>query len=63
MAYYDKRLSSINSYRSTPVENGDHYDIYQNYEFIAQNRDTKHFLEKKIRTPFSGVKGVHQWKF
>ena len=66
-AYYDKRLSSIEQLKlpPAPVENGDHFDIYQNYEFIAQNRDElKQFLEEKgIRTliQWSG-KGVHQWE-
>ena len=35
-----------------PVENGDHYDVYQNYEIAGENRDAlrTHLQEKGIRT-------------
>ena len=47
-----------------PSKGGDHFDIFQNYEFEANNRDElKEFLNKKgISTlvQWSG-KAVHQW--
>ena len=35
-----------------PVEGGDHYDVYQNYEMAAENRDAlrEHLAERGVRT-------------
>lgn len=48
-----------------PNENSHHFDVYQNYELQADNRDDlKRFLaEKGIGTIIQwGGKGVHQWE-
>jgi dTDP-4-amino-4,6-dideoxygalactose transaminase len=48
-----------------PDENSNHFDVYQNYELQADNRDDlKRFLaEKGIGTIIQwGGKGVHQWE-
>jgi dTDP-4-amino-4,6-dideoxygalactose transaminase len=48
-----------------PEENSNHFDVYQNYELQADNRDDlKGFLaEKGIGTIIQwGGKGVHQWE-
>jgi dTDP-4-amino-4,6-dideoxygalactose transaminase len=48
-----------------PEENGDHFDIYQNYELQADNRDElkRYLSEQGIGTIIQwGGKGVHQWE-
>ncbi|HVN96739.1 MAG TPA: DegT/DnrJ/EryC1/StrS family aminotransferase [Syntrophorhabdaceae bacterium] len=65
-AIYDKELSQINELKlpPRPIENGIHYDVYQNYEIEAQNRDNLvAFLKKKgieVSIPWGG-KAVHQF--
>jgi dTDP-4-amino-4,6-dideoxygalactose transaminase len=48
-----------------PVVNGDHFDVYQNYELQADNRNElrTHLVTQGIGTliQWSG-KGVHQWE-
>ena len=49
----------------SPVDDMDHYDIYQNYEIEADNRDfLKDYLyENEIGTLIQwGGKGIHQFK-
>lgn len=48
-----------------PVENGNHFDVYQNYELQADNRDDlrKFLAELGVGTIIQwGGKGVHQWE-
>ncbi len=66
-SYYHERLSCIEELRlpPPPTDNGDHFDIYQNYEFIAKDRDKlKEFLEQRgVKTLIQwNGKGVHQWE-
>lgn len=47
-----------------PVENSQHFDVYQNYELQADDRDDlrKFLLQRGIGTLIQwGGKGVHQW--
>ncbi len=65
--YYSKRFSSLEELTLPPApdEFGDHFDIFQNYEFVAERRDQlKIFLEEKgIKTLIRwNGKGVHQWE-
>ena len=66
-SYYNSRLSILEelSLPPAPIENGDHFDIYQNYEFTAERRDElKDFLLKRgvgTLVQWNG-KGVHQWE-
>ena len=65
---YDGRLKNLHSVSlpPSPNSNPDHFDVYQNYEITADNRDElKHFLASKgIGTLIQwGGKGVHQWKY
>jgi dTDP-4-amino-4,6-dideoxygalactose transaminase len=49
-----------------PSDSSDHFDIYQNYELVAQRRDDlREFLKGKgVGTLIQwGGKGVHQWDF
>ena len=66
-AFYNKKLSHIEQLKlpPPPTESGDNYDIFQNYEFMANDRDNlKQFLEQKgIKTLIQwNGKGVHQWE-
>jgi dTDP-4-amino-4,6-dideoxygalactose transaminase len=64
---YDEQLSTLEQLQlpPAPVENGDHFDVYQNYELQADNRDLlKEFLFKNgVGTiiQWSG-KAIHQWE-
>lgn len=65
--YYHKNLYHIRSLQlpPPPVENGLHFDVYQNYEVLAEKRDDlKDYLsEHGIGTLIQwGGKGVHQWE-
>jgi dTDP-4-amino-4,6-dideoxygalactose transaminase len=64
---YQMHLSELEELElpPAPVENSNHFDVYQNYELQADNRDDlKGFLaEKGIGTIIQwGGKGVHQWE-
>ena len=64
---YDEQLSELIELQLPPGphENSDHFDVYQNYELQADNRNQlKIFLaEKGIGTIIQwGGKGVHQWE-
>ena len=64
---YDSRLNSLEQLRLPKAPNAepDHFDVFQNYELEADNRDElKQFLfEKGIGTLIQwGGKGVHQWE-
>lgn len=64
---YQQRLSQLDELRLPPAPdaNSDHFDVFQNYEMQADNRDSlKAFLnENGIGTLIQwGGKGVHQWK-
>ena len=66
-SYYQKRLSQLNELKlpPPPLENADNFDIFQNYEFIADNRDElkKHLEENGIKTLIQwNGKGIHQWE-
>lgn len=66
-AIYHQRLSSLEELQLPPAPDSsdDHFDVYQNYEMQAENRDSlKIFLnENGIGTLIQwGGKGVHQWK-
>lgn len=64
---YDSGLKDVEEIRLPPgpVENGEHFDVYQNYELEAENRDNliDHLEGKGIETAVQwGGKGVHQFK-
>jgi len=64
---YDEQLSTLEQLQlpPAPVENGDHFDVYQNYEFQADNRDLlKEFLFRNgVGTIIQwGGKAIHQWE-
>jgi dTDP-4-amino-4,6-dideoxygalactose transaminase len=66
-ALYQSHLGELEELQLPPApeENGNHFDVYQNYELQAVNRDDlKGFLaEKGIGTIIQwGGKGVHQWE-
>ena len=66
-SYYHSRLSLLDELKlpPPPVDAGDHFDIYQNYEFMANDRDgLKLFLEERgVKTLIQwNGKGVHQWE-
>ena len=63
---YNSRLSQLDELRLPPAPDSsiDHFDVYQNYELTARNRDDlKLYLSQKgIGTLIQwGGKGVHQW--
>ena len=63
---YYEGLSDIEQIKlpPPPTENGDHYDVYQNYEIEAEKRDElKIYLQEKgIQTSIQwGGKAVHQF--
>ena len=63
---YQERLHEIDELTlpPAPVENGDHFDVFQNYELMARNRDElKLFLfENGIGTLIQwGGKGIHHY--
>lgn len=66
-AIYDRLLSNVGELRlpPPPEDSTDRYDIFQNYEIEADDRDglVRHFGEKgvEVMLPWGG-KGVHQFK-
>ncbi len=63
---YSELLSEVKGLRLPPLpqENATHYDVFQNYEVEAENRDglVKHLNDKGIEVMLSwGGKGVHQF--
>lgn len=66
-ARYQNNLGDLAQLKLPPApeENGDHWDIYQNYEIEADNRDDlkKYLEENGVRTIVQwGGKAVHQWE-
>ena len=64
---YDEQLSTLEQLQlpPAPVEIGDHFDVYQNYEFQADNRDLlKEFLFRNgVGTIIQwNGKAIHQWE-
>jgi dTDP-4-amino-4,6-dideoxygalactose transaminase len=64
---YHEGLSGIEEIKlpPPPLENDDHYDVFQNYEIEAENRDElrRHCEINGIETALPwGGKGVHQFK-
>ena len=64
---YNEQLSILEEIKlpPAPVESGDHFDVYQNYELQAENRDTlkNYLLNCGVGTIIQwGGKGVHQWE-
>ncbi len=63
---YDSLLSSLEEVKlPPPPEDGDHFDVFQNYEIEAENRDElMEFLKKQKGIEVAiqwGGKGVHQF--
>lgn len=63
---YQEQLQELEQLQlpPAPVENGDHFDVYQNYELQADQRDAlkTHLAAQGIGTLIQwGGKGVHQW--
>ena len=64
---YHSRLSRIEELKlpEPPENNSDHYDVFQNYEIVAQRRDElqKHLKDNGIGTLIQwGGKAIHQWE-
>ena len=64
---YHSRLSSIDELKlpESPENNSDHYDVFQNYEIVAQRRDElqKYLKDNGIGTLIQwGGKAIHQWE-
>ena len=64
---YHSRLSSIEELKlpESPEKNSDHYDVFQNYEIVAQRRDElqQHLRDNGIGTLIQwGGKAIHQWE-
>lgn len=64
---YDQRLSGISQLRlpPRPATDGAHFDVFQNYEIEAEDRDrlAAHLIELGVEAMISwGGKGVHQFK-
>ena len=64
---YNEQLSVLEELKlpPAPIENGDHFDVYQNYELQAESRDSlrSYLAEVGIGTLIQwGGKGVHQWE-
>ncbi|NPV60807.1 MAG: DegT/DnrJ/EryC1/StrS family aminotransferase [Actinobacteria bacterium] len=64
---YHRGLSGISHLKlpPPPVENDDHYDVFQNYEIEAENRDElrRYCEENGVETALPwGGKGVHQFE-
>jgi dTDP-4-amino-4,6-dideoxygalactose transaminase len=64
---YQERLGHLEELQLPPAPNSDvnHFDVYQNYELQADNRDQlkRHLAELGIGTLIQwGGKGVHQWE-
>jgi dTDP-4-amino-4,6-dideoxygalactose transaminase len=56
--HYESRLSSVEQLTlpPPPVEDGDHFDVYQNYEIEAERRDAlKAYLKE------AGIGTIVQW--
>ncbi len=64
--FYTTALQKIEQLKLPPMPgNGDHYDIFQNYEIMADRRDElKLFLSQRgVGTLIQwGGKGIHQWE-
>tara|TARA_Y100000748_G_scaffold294816_1_gene285891 strand:- start:113 stop:1237 length:1125 start_codon:yes stop_codon:yes gene_type:complete len=63
---YQERLSTIEQLKlpPAPIENSDNYDVYQNYELLANSRDELkiHLSKKNIGTLIQwGGKGIHHF--
>ena len=63
---YQEQLGHLEQLQLPPAPNSDlnHFDVFQNYELQADNRDKlkKHLAEQGIGTLIQwGGKGVHQW--
>ena len=63
---YNSQLSSLEELKlpEGPLEKSDHYDVYQNYEIEAKNRDElkKYLNDHGIGTLIQwGGKAIHQW--
>lgn len=62
---YENNLAKIQQLTLPPAPSqGDHFDVFQNYELVAEERDSlRHFLKKNgIGTLIQwGGKAVHQW--
>jgi dTDP-4-amino-4,6-dideoxygalactose transaminase len=66
-ALYQSHLGELEELQLPPAPelNGNHFDVYQNYELQADNRDglKKFLFEQGIGTIIQwGGKGVHQWE-
>lgn len=66
-ALYQQRLGDLEELKlpPAPVDDGDHFDVYQNYELEADRRDElkQYLAERGIGTLIQwGGKGVHQWE-
>ena len=64
---YDARLKGMEQLRlpNAPETEPDHFDIFQNYELEAENRDElrRYLSENNVGTLIQwGGKGVHQWE-
>ncbi len=64
---YHKRLSGVKQLRlpQPPTTNGTHFDVFQNYEIEAEDRDllVTHLRKSGIEVMLSwGGRGVHQFK-
>ena len=64
---YNEQLSVLEEIKlpPAPMENGDHFDVYQNYELQAENRDSlKNYLANNgVGTIIQWAgKAVHQWE-
>ena len=66
-AIYHEKLQDIDELRlpRPPLDEGDRFDVFQNYEIEAEDRDglTKHMTERGVETMLTwGGKGVHQFE-
>lgn len=66
-AQYDKELRDLEELilPPAPTKDGDNFDVYQNYEIQANERDRlkKYLSDKGIGTLIQwGGKGIHQWQ-
>ncbi len=66
-SYYNERLYELEELKLPPPPsvNGNHFDIFQNYEFMAEKRDElkQYLLEKGIGTLIQwNGKAIHQWE-
>ncbi len=64
---YDSRLSVLDELKlpESPKKNSDHFDVFQNYEIVAQRRNglQKYLKDNGIGTLIQwGGKAIHQWE-